>query len=95
MKLRKHDWMFVGLVVVVLTFFFAISGREKTKTVPFDEVHKPFYETYAKTGSKKETEKGCQTCHNEAPTPPVPPFPPNHPPKNRCLFCHKMKPPKS
>jgi hypothetical protein len=87
MKIDKRDWLFVGLIVAVLATFFAISGREKTKFVPFDELHKPFYETYARTGNKKEAEKGCEECHKAGGVP----FPPNHPPKNRCLLCHKLK----
>lgn len=87
MKIDKRDWLFIGLIVVVLGIFFAISGRVKTKSVPLDDKHKPFYETFAKTGSKQEAEKGCESCHNEKGVP----FPPNHPSKNRCLLCHKLK----
>jgi hypothetical protein len=87
MKIDKRDWLFIGLIIAVLGTFFAISGKEKTKFVPFDDKHKPFYETFAKTGNKKEAEKGCESCHNEKGVP----FPPNHPSKNRCLLCHKLK----
>ncbi|MDA8429019.1 MAG: cytochrome C [Geobacteraceae bacterium] len=86
MKIDKRDGLFVGLIVVVLAIFIGISGKEKTKRVPLDDKHRPFYETYAKTHDKQETEKGCETCHNEN----VIKFPPNHPPKNRCLLCHKF-----
>jgi hypothetical protein len=86
MKIDKRDWLFVGVIVVVLAIFIGLTGKEKTKRVPLDEKHKPFYETYAKTKSKKEAEKGCETCHNENGVR----FPPNHPPKNRCLLCHKF-----
>lgn len=87
MKIKKSDWLFIGLIVVVVSIFFAISGNIKTKFVPFDEQHKPFYETYAKTGDKKAAEKGCESCHNEKEKP----LPANHPPKYRCLLCHKLK----
>jgi hypothetical protein len=40
------------------------------------------------TMGKKEAEQFCESCHapgKEAP------LPDNHPPKYRCLFCHKRK----
>jgi hypothetical protein len=35
---------------------------------------------------KKAAEKFCEECHNPEG---VAPLPENHPPKYRCLFCHK------
>ena len=35
MKIDKRDWLFIGLIVAVLGTFFVISGKEKTKFVPF------------------------------------------------------------
>ncbi|MDD2318463.1 MAG: cytochrome C [Geobacteraceae bacterium] len=87
MKIGPKDWLFVALIGAVLAVVLSISGEEKTKKVPFDESHQPAYETLRKTGSKIETEKGCEDCHNQA----TRPLPAAHPPKNRCLFCHKMK----
>lgn len=87
MRISGKDWLFLALMGAVLIIFILISGEEKTVKVPFDETHRPFYETMEKTGSKREAEKGCETCHNESSMP----FPKNHPPKNRCLFCHKMQ----
>lgn len=54
---------------------------ETTAFIPHDEKHERFF-----TMEKKEAEKFCESCHNpdgEAP------LPPDHPPKYRCLFCHK------
>jgi hypothetical protein len=87
MRVTGKDWLFLAIMVVVLLVFILVSGKEKTRKVPYDAVHRPFYEKMKKTGSKKETEQGCESCHNEK----VVPFPKGHPPKNRCLFCHKMK----
>jgi hypothetical protein len=92
MKIRKQDWMFIGIVVAVLGIFFAITGEEKTHRVPLDDNHKPFYEIVKKSG-KMEADKGCPTCHYE---PGGVPFPAKHPVKpkdgpSRCLFCHKLK----
>ncbi|GAM10510.1 hypothetical protein OR1_02799 [Geobacter sp. OR-1] len=92
MKLRKQDWIFIGIAVIVLAIFLAISGEEKTHKVPLDDKHKPFYEIVKNSG-KMEADKGCPTCHNEQGGVP---FPPKHPlkPKDgpmRCLFCHKLQ----
>lgn len=57
---------------------------ESTAKLPRDQVHEKFYAM-----EKKAAEKLCEPCHNpegEAP------LPENHPPKYRCLFCHKRKP---
>ncbi|SNB47882.1 cytochrome C [Geobacter sp. DSM 9736] len=93
MKIAKKDWLFIALVAGVLIVFFAISGEEKTKKVPYDENHKPSYEIFKQTGSKMEADKGCPQCHNEQGGIP---FPANHPVKpkegpSRCLFCHKLQ----
>ncbi|HWI40865.1 MAG TPA: cytochrome C [Verrucomicrobiae bacterium] len=82
MKIGKKDWIFIAIVAAVIIIFYAISGEEKTSKVPNNATHAPFYEVMKKTGSKKEAEKGCLSCHKE--------FPANHPSPNRCLFCHKL-----
>lgn len=93
MKLGRKDWIFIALIIGVVAVFYAISGSIKTKRVPYDENHKPFYEIMKKTGSKMEADKGCPACHNDKPG--GIPFPPKHPVKPeggpmRCLFCHKL-----
>lgn len=101
MKINKRDWLFIGLVVVVTGIFFAISGKEKTTPVPNDSTHRIVYETAYRNApgpdasffkraffkpDKQGAEAYCEPCHKEKGVP----FPPNHPPKNRCLFCHKL-----
>lgn len=101
MKLDKRDWLFIGLIVVVVGIFFAISGKEKTKPVPMDDTHRIVYQTAYRNApgpgesifkrsffkpDKKGAEAYCEPCHREKKIP----FPPNHPAKNRCLFCHKL-----
>ena len=93
MKIGKKDWMFIAVVVIVLIIFYLISGKERTKRVPYDDKHISFYEIMEKTGDKMAADKGCPACHYE---PGGIPFPPKHPlkPKDgpmRCLFCHKLK----
>jgi len=85
MSFNKRDLWFVGLIVVVLGIFFSISGSIKTTHIPFDANHQRFFEIVPREG-KKAAEKFCGECHNEQGVP----FPANHPPKFRCLFCHKL-----
>lgn len=102
MKLNKKDWRFAVLIVAVFGIFFAISGQEKTKLVPDDATHRVSYEAAYRNApgpdasifaraffkpDKKAAELFCEPCHRARNVP----FPPNHPPKNRCLFCHKLK----
>lgn len=101
MKIDKRDWVFIAVVVVVLGIFFAISGKEKTTTVPKNEMHKVVYDAAYKNAppptasifkraffkpDKKGAEVYCEPCHKEKGIP----YPAGHPAKNRCLFCHKL-----
>lgn len=102
MKIEKRDWFFIALVVVILAVFIGISGKEKTKPVPRDDMHKPVYQEAYKNApgpdaslfkktffkpAKKDAEKLCEPCHAQYNIK----LPPNHPPKHRCLFCHKLQ----
>jgi hypothetical protein len=94
MRISKKDWIFIVVIAAVIAVFYAISGEERTKRVPLDEIHKPSYELFKRTQSKMEADKGCPACHFSGPG--GVPFPPKHPvkPKEgpmRCLFCHKLK----
>lgn len=104
MKIGKRDWIFIGIILSVLLFFIAISSEEKTKTTPMNATHQQVYDVAFKNApgpdasffkrtffkpDKKGAEQLCEPCHQAKNIP----FPPNHPPKNRCLFCHKLKQP--
>ena len=52
MKFGKRDWIFVGILAVVLLIFIAISGEEKTKKLPLDATHQQFNDML-KAGKKK------------------------------------------
>lgn len=93
MKIGKKDWIFIAILVAVLAGLYSFSGTEKTRKVPFDEKHKPFYGMAAQAGLKgqKEADLSCPLCHNE--TGGIP-FPPKHPVKPAggpmsCHLCHK------
>ena len=103
MKFDKRDMGFIGLIIIVLAIFAALTGKEKTKLVPNDITHQPAYRAAYKNApgaeasllkrslfkaDKRAAEVYCEPCHAERKVP----FPANHPPKNRCLFCHKLHP---
>lgn len=102
MRIERRDWIFIAVVVIVLVVFISISGKEHTTPVPNDQMHRIVYETAFRNApvpdapifkrafykpDKKGAEAYCEPCHKEKGVQ----FPPNHPPKNRCLFCHKLK----
>ncbi len=87
MKLVTKDLLFVVFAAAVLAVVILVSGKETTKKVPHDAAHRATYEVLEKSGSRREAERGCERCHNEK----MNPLPANHPPKDRCLFCHKME----
>lgn len=53
MKICKNDWMFIALIVAVVAVFVAISGKEKTKKIPYNDNHRGFYDMAAKDGLKE------------------------------------------
>ncbi|MEI7816376.1 MAG: cytochrome C [Desulfuromonadales bacterium] len=102
MKIDRRDGIFIAAAVVVLGIFVGISGKEKTKLVPNNEMHKISYDAAYRNApgpgasifkraffkpDKKAAEAYCEPCHKEKGVP----FSPNHPAKNRCMFCHKFK----
>jgi len=80
-KLLANGLFIVGGIAILGLLFSAPA--ETTRPLPHDQNHKPFM-----TMDKKEAERFCEECH--APGKQVP-LPANHPPPNRCLFCHKRK----
>ena len=93
MKLGKRDWIFIGIIAVVVVVFIAISGPEKTKKVPLDATHQQCYDLMKAGKKKSEVDPLCADCHDGVKIV----FPANHPAKPaggpmRCLFCHKLKP---
>ena len=83
--MKKRDlFLIAGAVILLAVLWFAPA--ESTKPVPKDETHMRFHEL-VKTDGKKAAEKFCEDCHNDDGVP----FPEDHPPKYRCLFCHKVK----
>lgn len=79
-KTRLFNILFIAGCAAILVFLLKAPPESTTK-LPKDENHLQFYAM-----DKKEAEKHCTACH--APEGQVP-LPDGHPPKYRCLFCHK------
>jgi hypothetical protein len=65
-----------------VVLFLLNAPPESTKRLPHDENHLRFHQM-----EKKAAEKFCEECHS--PDGQAGPLPKDHPPKYRCLFCHK------
>ncbi|MFW2367929.1 MAG: hypothetical protein ACN4GW_16045 [Desulforhopalus sp.] len=69
-----------GAILIVLIN----APEETTAPLPHDDTHERFHAIEG----KKAAEKFCSACHEKNQ---VAPLPENHPPKYRCLFCHKRQ----
>jgi hypothetical protein len=76
--------LLLGAMIILGVLWMA--PEETTARVPRNDNHLRMYEVFDKEG-KKAAGKLCEECHNEDGVP----FPKDHPPKNRCLFCHKLE----
>jgi len=77
-------WLYNGLFVVICAAIFLFlwnAPEETTSMLPTDENHLRFM-----TMDKKKAEKLCEECHHPSGEAPLAT---DHPPKYRCLFCHK------
>lgn len=78
----------INLLFVVfcsgVLYFLLSAPEESTAFLPKDETHLEFHSIK----SKKQAEKFCASCHADDKESPLPE---GHPPKYRCLFCHKRK----
>ena len=82
-KILLLNVLFVVIIAAIITFL-ALAPKETTPYLPHDDLHRDFL----KIESKKQAEQFCAACHNENGTAPLSQ---QHPPKFRCLFCHKRK----
>ena len=84
-KSKPKNILLYNLIFIVvcggLFLFLYKAPEETTKHLPNDDNHAKFMKM-----DKKEAEKFCEECHS--PEGEVP-LPEDHPPKYRCLFCHK------
>lgn len=82
--MKKRDIIFAVLVVIIVLVLWA-APPETTIKVPADDTHQGLEATLEREG-KKAAEQVCRSCHNDQDMP----LAENHPPKYRCLFCHKF-----
>jgi hypothetical protein len=87
MIITKRDLFIIAGIALILVILIIGGTRNKGHQVPGDERHRPFIDAVGKGLDREATEKGCVTCHN----PQSRPLPKNHPPKEQCLICHKIK----
>lgn len=82
---KRKNILIYNLIFLVtcagLFMFLWNAPEETTKHLPNDDDHSRFMKM-----DKKEAEKFCEECHSPDG---VSPLPQDHPPKYRCLFCHK------
>jgi len=81
-KTLLFNLLFLGGCLAILIFLLK-APPETTVKLPINENHQQF-----QAMEKKEAEKHCETCHFPEGAMPLPD---NHPPKYRCLFCHKKQ----
>ncbi|OGQ96041.1 MAG: hypothetical protein A2521_14300 [Deltaproteobacteria bacterium RIFOXYD12_FULL_57_12] len=83
---KKNKTLLYNIAFLVfcasLLLFLWKAPEETTARLPNDPDHEKFQRM-----DKKEAEKLCGECHSE--NGPVP-LSAKHPPKYRCLFCHKQ-----
>ncbi len=82
---RKKIWVMNSIFALLcggILVFLLNAPEETTSALPKDEDHIKLYSIEG----KKEAEKFCAECHDADK---IAPLPEGHPPKYRCLFCHK------
>jgi hypothetical protein len=83
-KNLKRDLAFAAIAVAIVGVLL-LAPPESTIRVPDDDSHRELAALQERQG-KKATEEVCRTCHNDTDLP----LSKDHPPKHRCLFCHKF-----
>ncbi len=81
LRLLVVNILFVLLCAGILIFL-VNAPKETTTPLPHDDIHNRFHTIK----DKKEAEKFCLDCHDQDKDAPLAT---DHPPKFRCLFCHK------
>jgi len=80
-KAAFYNILFLMAAAGILVFLL-MAPPESTVKLPRDKDHIMFYDM-----SRKEAETHCSRCHGKDAGNPLPE---KHPPKFRCLFCHKL-----
>jgi hypothetical protein len=83
-KQRALSNLLFIVVCIVILIFLLNAPKETTVKLPNDMQHIRFHAMK----NKKEAEKFCGECHSPNGKAPLSE---KHPPKFRCLFCHKTR----
>ncbi|RMG92356.1 MAG: hypothetical protein D6703_02210 [Zetaproteobacteria bacterium] len=73
---NKRDFLFLGIIAVVITLLVLGTKERTTKPVPNDDVH-----------INSTTRAACMTCHGEQG---IRPQPPGHTKADQCFQCHRQ-----
>jgi hypothetical protein len=84
---KRRDYLFIAGVGVMVAFLLFTTLDDKPVMVPLDITHRPLLEMVAQEGKREEVEKLYLVCHG----PQAVPLSAEHPPKEQCLFCHKLQ----
>ena len=90
MKLRRADILFIIMILLVVLCLWLLTTEQTTLRIPLDNDHRESLQAY-RTEGKKAAEQLCNTCHADG----LLPLSEGHPPKYRCMFCHKPASPGS
>jgi len=88
MKIRRADIAFIILISLVVLCLWLLTTEQTTLRIPPDDDHRELLQIY-RAGGKKAAERECRTCHGDDGIP----LSELHPPKYRCMFCHKPSSP--
>ena len=83
----KKDLLFAAVAAAIIAALW-LAPSETTLRIPDDDTHRVLAAVLERQG-KKAAEDICRTCHNDQDMP----LSKDHPPKYRCLFCHKFSEP--
>ncbi len=74
----KRTWpLLIAAAVIIAALAFLSSIGKKAPFIPPDNIHRAI-----------ATQEGCVACHAPGRQAPVKA---NHPPKEQCLICHKIR----
>ncbi|MHB8174580.1 MAG: cytochrome c family protein [Nitrospirota bacterium] len=76
--MKKRDLLFAAVIVALIIFLYFLSATaRKPPAMPADAVH-----------AKLTDLRSCPACHGPGK---VSPLKQDHPPKEHCFKCHKLK----
>ena len=81
-KILWYNFLFLALCGGILLFLW-LAPPVRKPVLPDDRHHAEYFAM-----KRKQAERHCGECHGPGLAEPLPE---NHPPPNRCLFCHRRE----